>query len=51
MKRNSYTKVLYLLLATFLILALLPGCAQKVDSSTKDNESNLSATTNATTNT
>ncbi|AEV68381.1 substrate-binding periplasmic protein [Acetivibrio clariflavus] len=51
MKRNSYPKVLHLLLVAFLILALLPGCAQKVDSSVKDNESKLSTTTNATTKT
>lgn len=41
MKKNSYFKVLYLLLVFCLIFSILPGCAQKVDSSAKDNASDV----------
>ena len=49
MKRKSFSKVLYLLTVICLVIALLPGCAQKVDSSVKDNKSGVSTTTNAST--
>lgn len=45
MKRKSIFKALYLLLVISLIIALLPGCAQKVDSSVKDNLSSGQSTT------
>jgi polar amino acid transport system substrate-binding protein len=41
MKRKSYVKVLILLQVVCLILILLPGCSQKVDSSGKDSSPNV----------
>jgi polar amino acid transport system substrate-binding protein len=41
MKRKSYVKVLILLQVICLILILLPGCSQKVDSSGKDSSPNV----------
>jgi len=44
MKKKPYIKVLYLLLVLCLIFSILPGCAQKADSSAKDNVSDVQTT-------
>lgn len=47
MKKKSFVKVLHLLLVISLIIALLPGCAQKADSKVEDNNTDVPFTTNA----